>query len=431
MYIKSILQNFKSECISELKKKEADLIRLKNSIDNLIEQSRKEILKESERLDKEKRNIAKERDRIERDKQDLEIKRTKTEDLITKQKARAEREIKSERDKMVERIDRHIEGVIDFFDELATYGQSPKLVDAYINACFILDGKLAQYFEKCKRPNVTAAGVIREYQKKNKEYLQRIMEQEYLLSELWAVDTDTSEKEQFEYLDDDEDRIKVFLSSSDLSLSETERNQKALENYLHKKHSKSHIGKMYERYVGYLYEKDGYSVEYRGIKMGLKDGGIDLICRKRGEILLVQCKNWKQESIIYEKHICQLYGASRFYDKDYIQEEFCDTLFAETEWERVTPVFVTTTQLDEHAKEVANKLGVIIRYIPFDKRYPIIKCNIKEGHKIYHLPIDQMYDLTKICNRGEFYASTVQEAVDAGFRRAKRHNMQNQHNYIY
>ncbi len=154
--------------------------------------------------------------------------------------------------------------------------------------------------------------------------------------------------------------------------------------------------------------------------MGLKDGGIDLICRKNGDILLVQCKNWKLESTIYEKHICQLFGASKFYDKSHIQQEYCDGLFADIDWDRVTPVFISTTKLDDHAIEVAKTLEVQVRNISFDKKYPIIKCNINDGAKIYHLPMDQMYDYTKIYKPGERYVCTVKEAEALGFRRALR-----------
>ena len=59
------------------------------------------------------------------------------------------------------------------------------------------------------------------------------------------------------------------------------------------------------------------------------------------------------------------------------------------------------------------------------KEYPRIKCNI--GHdeygniqKIYHLPFDQQYDSTKITAKGEFFAFTVKEAEEAGFRRAHK-----------
>jgi hypothetical protein len=60
------------------------------------------------------------------------------------------------------------------------------------------------------------------------------------------------------------------------------------------------------------------------------------------------------------------------------------------------------------------------------EKYPIIKCNISnDGSKIYHLPFDQMYDKTLIKNKNEFYAFTVNEAEEKGFRRAFRWSGQN------
>lgn len=87
--------------------------------------------------------------------------------------------------------------------------------------------------------------------------------------------------------------------------------QKLLNNYWNgiTKKSKEEIGRDYERYVGYLYEQNGYKVSYQGIKKKMEDGGIDLICQKGNEIDIVQCKNWGKEKIIHEKHINQLYGA--------------------------------------------------------------------------------------------------------------------------
>lgn len=390
MSLKDKLQAFKKETLSELKKKELELKRLKENIEYTIAQARKEIQSESERINNRNRVLANEEERI------------------NKHRIRTE-----------SRINQHINDVIEHLEKLEEYGKESKIVDAYINACFALDEKLAKYFEDKPRPAITTAETIRAYKHENHRNLQRIKDLEYQLSELWAKDFDTSEKEAFEYSDNDEERTRYFLSLTEYtSLSDSDRNQRALDNYLKKSHSKAHIGKMYERYIGYVYEKRGYKVEYRGIELGLKDGGIDLICRKGNEILLVQCKNWKQESTIYEKHICQLYGASRFYDKMCIQKVYTEGLFADVDWERVTPVFVTTTKLDEHAKDVADSLGVIIEYIEFDKTYPIIKCNINNGTRIYHLPIDQMYDCTKICNPGELYVKTVKEAEAKGFRRA-------------
>jgi len=57
------------------------------------------------------------------------------------------------------------------------------------------------------------------------------------------------------------------------------------------------------------------------------------------------------------------------------------------------------------------------------QEFPRIKCNINRDvdgiiSHIYHLPFDQQYDRTKINKKGEFYAYTVEEAVNHGFRRA-------------
>jgi len=53
----------------------------------------------------------------------------------------------------------------------------------------------------------------------------------------------------------------------------------------------------YEKKVGKYYQNKGYDVDYNGIEKGLKDGGIDLICKNDEEILLIQCKNWQKWKI--------------------------------------------------------------------------------------------------------------------------------------
>ena len=51
----------------------------------------------------------------------------------------------------------------------------------------------------------------------------------------------------------------------------------------------------------------------------------------------------------------------------------------------------------------------------------MIKCNINNKNKIYHLPFDQQYDRVVIeKDKGELYVKTVKEAEDLGFRRAKK-----------
>ena len=52
----------------------------------------------------------------------------------------------------------------------------------------------------------------------------------------------------------------------------------------------------------------------------------------------------------------------------------------------------------------------------------MIKCNLSNnGEKIFHLPFDQQYDKIKIePEKKEQYVTTVYEAFELGYRRAKR-----------
>jgi len=54
-------------------------------------------------------------------------------------------------------------------------------------------------------------------------------------------------------------------------------------------------GKAYEEYIANHYREKGYHVEEYGKRMGRKDHGIDLIAKKGKEIILIQCKNWKEK----------------------------------------------------------------------------------------------------------------------------------------
>lgn len=195
------------------------------------------------------------------------------------------------------------------------------------------------------------------------------------------------------------------------ALPPAERDQRALDRYWTSSRSAWKVGRDYERYVGYLYERDGYAVEYHGIACGLEDLGRDVIARHEGVVYVVQCKWWAAHKTIHEKHVFQLFG----------------TVFAhqvENPDLDVRGRFVTTTTLSDTARDYASRLNVeVSEQFAFDRTYPCIKCNVapKSGERIYHLPFDQMYDQTVVhSSRGEFYTATVAEAEAAGFRRAFR-----------
>lgn len=211
----------------------------------------------------------------------------------------------------------------------------------------------------------------------------------------------------------DYDATRDYLSKEEYdSLTVIERNQLALDRY-NNSHNKSkwQIGRDYEEYVGYKYRKKGYQVDQFGAYMGMEDLGRDIIAKKDGKTLIIQCKYWSTVKEIHEKHITQLYGTLISY-----------CIENNVEQSKVEGVLITNIRLSEMAKKMANYLD--IKFVENYKlgEYPCIKCNI--GHdefgktKIYHLPFDQQYDSTKIKDKGEFYAMTVAEAEDAGFRRA-------------
>lgn len=211
----------------------------------------------------------------------------------------------------------------------------------------------------------------------------------------------------------DYDTTRDFLSKEEYStLTTTERNQLALDRYMNS-HNKTkwQIGRDYEQYVGYKYREKGYEVDDFGSYMGLEDLGRDIIAKKGGIVLIIQCKYWSSVKQIHEKHITQLYGTMI----SYCVENNIDK-------QNVKGVLITNIQLSDMAKKMADYLGIEFKENYQIGRYPCIKCNLGHGElgesKIYHLPFDKQYDVTKISKKGEFYAMSVAEAEAAGFRRA-------------
>lgn len=201
-----------------------------------------------------------------------------------------------------------------------------------------------------------------------------------------------------------------YLSKEEYeALSTSEKYQRALDRYWSRHKSDVEIGRVYERFIGYTYERDGWTVTYQGALKGFEDFGRDLICKRGAQTDIVQCKCWSTTKVIREKHIMQLFGTCILYR---LTEADPDA----------RPVFVTTTALSPEAALVAEALGVKVCQQSL-QRYPMIKCNISRstGERIYHLPFDQQYDRVIVGDvPGELQATTVEEAEAAGFRRAYR-----------
>ena len=208
------------------------------------------------------------------------------------------------------------------------------------------------------------------------------------------------------------DLTRQYLSDDEYNkLSITDRNQLALERYVTGKKSNWEIGRDYEMSCAYFLQKENFDIRLNGIEQRYEDLGRDLIAYKDGfGYFVIQCKYWSTDRKIHENVIMQLYGT-------YIA--FC----IETKENKVQPVLMipTSAVLTETALQYAEMLRVKIKRLNM-MDFPRIKCNINGKEKIYHLPFDQQYDKTKIENEGEFYAFTVKEAEQKGFRRARRYN---------
>ena len=195
-------------------------------------------------------------------------------------------------------------------------------------------------------------------------------------------------------------------------LSHTERDQLALDRYINSQNkTKWQIGRDYELSVSYECMQRGFSVDTFGSRMGLEDLGRDIIATSPAQTLIIQCKYWSKHKTIHEKHLFQLYGTLVMYRIDH------PNMF-----QSVRGVFVTNTSLSDTAREVAKVLDIVVIENHSMVDFPRIKCNIGKDEygstRIYHLPMDMQYDVVQIKDPGEFYAFTIQEAIDAGFRRA-------------
>ena len=128
------------------------------------------------------------------------------------------------------------------------------------------------------------------------------------------------------FFDNDEDFIEIFDNSHLKEKIETKKYKQKLDNIYEVHHARTIInphkeslqintsyiqkptkkssykenvkkGKDYERYVGRYIESFDFEVEYRGLRMGRRDGGIDLIAKKNNIFVLIQCKNWSKKKV--------------------------------------------------------------------------------------------------------------------------------------
>lgn len=277
--------------------------------------------------------------------------------------------------------------------------------------------------------------MVQQYQKKsaydieNIEILQRSMLQTkfFFLVQLYGLQRILSAKKQdcrLQYeIFRQEAKDKIYLYEQDLHQKEykhfkpylsvaefcelptAKRNQIALDRYQAQKKSDFDIILAQKRYICYLYENQGYEVRYHTALHKLNDKNIHLLATKKQEMLVIQCKTKSVDADCIEQLSFSINRLQKKHPKNIIQG-----------------ILYTTTFIDSDIKQLAENLHIQVIEHFYIQNYPMIKCNISDkNQKIYHLPFDQLYDKMFITpSKGDFYAKTVQEAEDFGFRHAQQ-----------
>lgn len=321
---------------------------------------------------------------------------------------------------------------------------SNMFAELFSNKATSLFEDLIKHYTSKKRPAHSSAKEVADFKRKTTEELKEYKKYQYIVENYerlfpWLEDfkempvENTFVKEETNQKDEDEEVFSRYLSEIEKNtLSKSEKFQRSLDRYTESFDKTNwQIGLFYERYIGYLYETAlGYKVIMNGAKERWQDMGIDLIATQKEKTALIQCKCWSKDKTIHEKYIFQLFGTTINYICEHypLIQDPVDLIRKGI----VTPVFITSTELSDTARRVAKSLGIELKEkFSLDREYPKIKCNPNSGtgEKIYHLPFDQQYDNFQVSlNKGAFYAGTIAEAEEKGFRRAYKWHAPQQKN---
>ncbi|WP_416190141.1 hypothetical protein ACM67B_03305 [Neisseria sp. CCUG17229] len=195
--------------------------------------------------------------------------------------------------------------------------------------------------------------------------------------------------------------------------------------------SKREAGDRYERYIGYLYERAGWRVEYYGLTEGVANSnrGIDLICEKDGITHFVQTKYWS-DGVVAKTNVNNVI--------DRIVKNMQSIIDKRTIRGDVQAVLAAKPKLSEQVAAYAQEQGVLLLDDLTVQPYPLVKCHTgKRGSKKYFLPYLadknpakyeeirqgawEPYDLVRMdMANGDVYVHTIEEAETLGYKYSNR-----------
>ena len=165
-------------------------------------------------------------------------------------------------------------------------------------------------------------------------------------------------------------------------------------------------GLAYEQYIGYLLEKEGHIIFYRGATSSLQDKGVDLIAIKNNHVRLIQCKCFNED---IQNHQIQKYLGHIAFDWKFAQNAPIHG-FSHT-WELYYTPWLSKAAYqacrDNHIQLTKQSAGIA----------PLVKAFHFEGEKRYMQSGQQFYDHIISYIDGQHYRRfyNPEEAEAAGF----------------
>ena len=155
----------------------------------------------------------------------------------------------------------------------------------------------------------------------------------------------------------------------------------------------------YDLYTGYLFEYNGFNVEYCGIANGVRDDGMNLICRKGSRAVLVRCK----EEILTPNFVYYLAARALRFKMDNPHLE-------------VSALCVTSQTLTDDSQIIAEKFSIDVKdNMPF-QNFPYVKCKVLTDKKVCYTPKNDEYITVQINpDNGDMFCLNVNDAIAKGF----------------
>lgn len=376
--------------------KKSEIKSLKETNSNLIN-SNEIIDKKFRKLESEKLKLEREYNSLKQSEDDWKNKSNKLEILITENKIK---------------------------ESLSRYSINSEMLKFYNEYYDSKFDELKNYFRYKKNPSLKSSETINEVQKdftslKIENRQLKLLISQFITEEDHDVSETSNVYEEFDY----ENSYKYdnrFSKDEWAKLPPIKKLDIILERYIDKKKSKLEIGLEFERYCGYLYEKNGYKVKYNGILNGLSDGGIDLIAENEIKKIYIQCKYWGNNKVIRENSISQLFGSSL--SRAISEGETTESFFKKVKEEKIRMVVLTKTELSGEAKEFCKKLNILFKEnMKMKNNYPRVKL-VEGKEKIFYIPTDQKYDTICCSSPYKNYSRTLtcEKAAEEGYRHSYR-----------